>query len=403
MKITGTFYTRNDEEIKIIIYNPGNNDPDIDIDESTDVRLGAEPVVIKTDMKDSFEQLIKTSATISLVSKRWLGNYLFADNDQSIIVNVLKGNQVLFCGYVTPNSYNQDYAEDWNELEINCVDYLSILKNKLITDGSDYDTVKGESTQREFAYFIDKFNIADPNQVISNIPEANYTIIWVETGWMKIPQYQSTGVTFEYYARESKLQRYSSRVAVDTGITRLGEQKTPTYIDSSTDTMIDSDGKKYFKSYAWITINGRQVNTGDWIRGQLAPVPTVEEFINILVGFSQGPLPQPYEYYDYYRQDCVMSDGQIKEGTSDAIGDMIPETPDATSEGSYYEWREGSDDDLEIVETSAGAATLVVYYYKDYQWIIQTIDGVVKETNTGSWKRGRRKQMIDPGTGEIHT
>jgi hypothetical protein len=107
MTIKGTFKDLENNTITVTIYNKENGDPDIEIDESTDIRFGEEPVVIKTETRDMFKHVIGHSCTISLVTKRWLGDYLFASKADSIVVNVYRGaNECLFAGFVVPSTYN---------------------------------------------------------------------------------------------------------------------------------------------------------------------------------------------------------------------------------------------------------------------------------------------------------
>lgn len=176
MRIQGTFKDQNNATITVIIENKDITANDIDIDNSSYLRFSDEPVVITTDIDDSFDHIIKTSATINLTSQRWLGDYLFADNYTSIVVNVLKGNTVIFAGYVTPNTFSQDYAHAWDSFTLNCVDKLSILENKYLTEGSDYETVKANVSTKSFSDIIAEFDLVSNDIVLSgtNTPKIYY-------------------------------------------------------------------------------------------------------------------------------------------------------------------------------------------------------------------------------------
>lgn len=176
MRIYGTFKDQNNATITVIIQNNNLTGNDINIDTSSDIRFSDDPVVITTDCDDSFVHIIKTSATISLVSKSWLGDYLFADNYTSIAVNVLKGSTVLFAGYVTPNTFSQDYAHDWESITINCVDKLSILEDRYITEESDYETIKANVTTKTFMELLDMMGLDDNDLVLqgSSTPSIYY-------------------------------------------------------------------------------------------------------------------------------------------------------------------------------------------------------------------------------------
>ena len=113
-------------------------------------------------------------------------------------------------------------------------------------------------------------------------------------------------------------------------------------------------------------------------------MPTVVNTINTLIGYTDGVMSQPFDFYEHYRIDNVLSNGMVSVGASDTIGENIPLTPDKTSLGSYYHFVRGSKDDLDY-ESNGLYET---YYYKDYAWIHMIIDGKEKEFNTGQWKRG---------------
>ena len=98
MRIKGTFKNIKDETITVVIYNKNRNDlPDINIDNVDYVKFSNEPVTIEMQNDgDTFETILKTNATITLLSKVWLGAYLYADDLTSIIVNIYKGKDILF-------------------------------------------------------------------------------------------------------------------------------------------------------------------------------------------------------------------------------------------------------------------------------------------------------------------
>lgn len=156
MTITGTFKDATNETVTVTITNTESNASDIDIDESNNIRFGDEPVIINYDCDDSFVHIIKTSAQINLVTKSWLGDYLFASNYTSVSVSVTRNGATLFSGYVTPNTYQQDYAQDWETLSVNCVGKLSILENQYITDGTTYEEVVAASTTKTFKDVLDE-------------------------------------------------------------------------------------------------------------------------------------------------------------------------------------------------------------------------------------------------------
>lgn len=164
MRIYGTFKTINDDTITVTIENNNVNHADINIDTSDSIRFADDPIEIDVDCEDSFTHIITTSAKISFLTKTWLGDYLFGDNYTSIPVEIKKGDSILFAGYVTPNTFSQDYAEMWEILEINCVDGLSIMENRHVTDSTDYETLKMNVNTRTFSNILLGTGIVSTNQ-----------------------------------------------------------------------------------------------------------------------------------------------------------------------------------------------------------------------------------------------
>lgn len=127
------------------------------------------PIEIETSLEDTFEPIIKRSLTLNLISSDYLGNYFFGVNERDVIINVFDDNDVcVFAGYVEPNVYTQPYAEHLNSIQINCIDYLSILQYDYLTDGTNYEYVKTNADLRTFEYFINKFGLSGTGLDLTN-------------------------------------------------------------------------------------------------------------------------------------------------------------------------------------------------------------------------------------------
>ena len=132
------------------------------------------PIEIETSLEDTFEPIIKRSLTLNLISSEYLGNYFFGVNERDVIINVFDDNDVcVFAGYVEPNVYTQPYAEHLNSIQINCIDYLSILQYDYLTDGTNYDNVKTNADLRTFGYFINKFGLSNTGLDLTNTAQSN--------------------------------------------------------------------------------------------------------------------------------------------------------------------------------------------------------------------------------------
>ena len=383
MRIHGTFKNIKDETITVVIYNKNRNDlSDINIDNVDYIKFSDEPVTIEMQNdEDTFETILTTNAKITLLSKVWLGAYLYADDLTSIIVNIYKDNDILFAGYVTPNTYNQDYSHEWDTIEINCVDALGILENRRPTDNTDYDKLKSNTNIRTFKYLIQLMNINDKSLNLDNMPQiASSKSQYVETGFDRV--INSDG-SVDYYVIETKVLNINDNTSITTSITRRGKKLTPTYVQSTETCIVD--GVSHYKKYAYVTINGKSVNTGDWVAGDPTnDMPTVVSTVNTLVGYTSGAIQQPFEFYEYFRVDNVLSNNMISVGASDTIGDLIPLKPDKTALGSYYYFVTAGTDDLDHETDGLTEA----YFYKEYAWVHMIINNEAKEFNTGQWKRG---------------
>lgn len=110
------------------------------------VKFSSDPVHITTNCESLFTHIIKKSATITLYSKVMLTDYIFADNQNDVEVEIYEGNNLIFKGFVEPNIYSMPYAHEWDEISINCLDYLSIMQYSKPTDNSTYETVKANAS-----------------------------------------------------------------------------------------------------------------------------------------------------------------------------------------------------------------------------------------------------------------
>lgn len=163
--ITGTFKNINNSETFRVTFTCPRLADDIVIgeNENSDVWFGPDPVEITRSSDSSLKHVIMSSCQINLVSKIWLGDYLFAEQATSIPVRVdkvvgLRIVKPLFYGYVEPQTYSQPYANRYNEININCVDTLSILEDQRMTDlgvnGTSYKTLKEQAGNKTFYQLI---------------------------------------------------------------------------------------------------------------------------------------------------------------------------------------------------------------------------------------------------------
>lgn len=280
MLITGTFKDIDNNTIVVDIYNrdiTGNNIT-IGLTDNDDVYFASDTLHIESQCDDTFTHVIKRSCTISLVTKIYLGDYLFANNMRSIVVNVYKNNVCIFAGYVTPNTYSQGYSNVYEQLDIQCIDVLSCMQYEYLCGVNTYETDKSNLQLSQFSNILEQVDVKRSDFIINNYPVTSLgEEIWVETGFTTDGKY--------YYALETKVIKLNNNAAINTNEVRQNESRlTVTYVQSSMNDTVVVDGKYHYKNYIYVTINGTPTNTGNWIVGDELPPPEVVEIIWTVTG-----------------------------------------------------------------------------------------------------------------------
>ena len=114
------------------------------------------PIEISMECDDLFTTIIKKSCTINLLTSEYLGDILFSGKDTDVTVEVKKNGKVVFQGFVEPNTYSQSYAYHYEEFTLNCIDYLSTLQYKFLTDEKSYETWLQDSSIYTFKNLVGK-------------------------------------------------------------------------------------------------------------------------------------------------------------------------------------------------------------------------------------------------------
>ena len=128
----------------------------------------SDPVVISSNMSDTFENVYVRSCEINLVSNFDIRPYVIAENIYDLPVEIRYDDSegdIIFSGYVVPLSFNQPFAVEWNEFTLNCVDKLGLLeyiKFRPYITSLNYDTPRS---------FINK---------IIGVGEGNYPITFAQ-------------------------------------------------------------------------------------------------------------------------------------------------------------------------------------------------------------------------------
>lgn len=126
MILRGEFRDLSDELLTVIIKS-GSSGTVKEIGKDG-LYFAADPVQIEESIEDLTEHVIRKSATINLVVSDYLGDLLFTGAARDIVVNIWKGSECVFAGYVEPATFSQPFNSSVDEFTLNCTDFLSTLQ-----------------------------------------------------------------------------------------------------------------------------------------------------------------------------------------------------------------------------------------------------------------------------------
>lgn len=158
MYLHGSFVTQSGETVTVYIVTGNSRADEIEIGgENSSVFFTTQPVEIKSSVNDTFDHLLRSQATIRLLTRDFIPD-LFCTSCMDAVVNIYKGSKCVFAGFIEPQAYSQEYNEVFDELEISCVDVLSALQYSRYRNigfaGVGYDSVKSAAGQRTFSSII---------------------------------------------------------------------------------------------------------------------------------------------------------------------------------------------------------------------------------------------------------
>lgn len=251
MWIIGTYKDIHNNTITVKIRNEKNGD-NIELGGAL-VKFAAEDAVtIDCDRDDYFTHIIKKSATIRLVTRIYLGDYLWAANQKSVIVNILRNGKCVFAGYVTPNTYTQDYVGEWTQLEVNCRDLLSTLEDTNLVGKDKYDDFKQNAQTISLKDYLMLFGILNANLNLDNYPQPIFMsqFVWITDGYIyKDNVFYAKLIEVEQVTIDGQVKN------IATGNYKLGKTLEPNWILDETKTTT-YNGLKYNLEFAYLDIDG---------------------------------------------------------------------------------------------------------------------------------------------------
>lgn len=154
MYIHGSFMNQRGDTVTVYIVTGNDRAQSLEIGtEEADVFFAGDPAEITCEVNDTFDVLLRQSAKVRLLCGNLIAG-LFSTSCRDAVVNIYKGSQCVFAGFIEPQTLSQPYNERWDELELNCIDALSALQYSKYKEvgslGVLYAAVKADAEQRSF-------------------------------------------------------------------------------------------------------------------------------------------------------------------------------------------------------------------------------------------------------------
>lgn len=154
MLFSGTFYNNQNDAITVVICTKGDNTKRVEIGNEKDgIFFTDDPVEITSQANDTFDHILCYQASVRLLCKNFVPDF-FCSSCRDAVVNILRNEECFFVGYVEPQAFSQGYNEDYDEVELTCIDCLSALSYSNYRNVGAaavlYDALKGKASQRTF-------------------------------------------------------------------------------------------------------------------------------------------------------------------------------------------------------------------------------------------------------------
>lgn len=139
------------ETIGVYILTGGDRSTSLEIgDGASGIYFTDDPVEIGDCVNDTFDVLLRQSATVRLYCEQFVPDF-FCASCRDARVNIYVGDKCVFAGFIEPQTYSQGYNELLDEVELNCVDVLTALQyskyKEIGSAGVEYSAVKAGAGQ----------------------------------------------------------------------------------------------------------------------------------------------------------------------------------------------------------------------------------------------------------------
>ena len=158
MYLHGHFYNQKEERIEVHILTGGDRTKETVIgDKNGELSFTDDPVELTSQVNDTFDHLLCQQATVRLLARNFVPDF-FCASCRDAVVNIYREGKCLFAGFIEPQSYSQGYNEEFDEIELSCIDALTALQYAKYRDvgslGVLYNVVKAEAEQRTFLVML---------------------------------------------------------------------------------------------------------------------------------------------------------------------------------------------------------------------------------------------------------
>lgn len=158
MYLHGHFYNQREERIEVHILTGGDRTKETVIGEKNgELSFTDDPVELTSQVNDTFDHLLCQQATVRLLARNFVPDF-FCASCRDAVVNIYREGKCLFAGFIEPQSYSQGYNEEFDEIELSCIDALTALQYAKYRDvgslGVLYNVVKAEAEQRTFLVML---------------------------------------------------------------------------------------------------------------------------------------------------------------------------------------------------------------------------------------------------------
>ena len=162
MYIHGYFYNTHSERIDLYILTQGDRTQQLEVgkqEDKAEICWGDDPMELTSQVNDTFDPLLCSQANVTLLCRHYLQDF-FCNSCRDAVVNIYKGEACIFAGYIEPQTFSQDYSEEYDEVGLTCVDALSALRYSNYQDigalGVNYADVKRKARQRTFGSMLEE-------------------------------------------------------------------------------------------------------------------------------------------------------------------------------------------------------------------------------------------------------